>query len=387
MSDSVKPARPGRNPMVESTNTLVEPRRDAGIAPNARASLAAIRSALPVLAHLEAELSAAEPVHLPAWTGSTVHGALGWALRELTCSSTCEARHAAEPDRCAFARLFGPGASRASHVRHAGMEVPALALRPAAPVRGQVLEPGRSWSFGVTLFGASALADARPILAALERLGERGLGRGRGRMRLVRAYSSGLDLWKNGRVLAEPTALLGSSWARWSVRGALRLRALTPLHLVRDGRTISTPRLTDLIASSLRRLVALSAVRGGGVPGVRLDELTTALGADVRNAVASWERFDTTRWSERQQRRHGVEGVVGEIWVPDVSAELASLLTWAAGVGLGKGTAMGLGRVEVTVVPARAEEVEVHELEPTAPDPIAPDHPAPIAFRSLEEEA
>lgn len=324
-------------------------------------ALRELHTKLPDIVHLELVLEAVAPTLVSAWVGSSLHGAFGAALREIACSATCDAQHASEPQRCAFARLFnsalaprGPGGPT-----HA---VPSLGLRPASPAPPRVLAPGDHWPFRLTLFGSAAIQDARVALAAIDRMAESGLGRGRGRLRLASARASGIELWADGRAVADPPALPPSTWAPWRPAAALRVRGVTPLHLTRKSKPRSWPRLRNLVKPALGRLMALAEAHGRGRPALELEETAEALTAtlDGRDLVG-WEPFETSRWSERQRQHHEVAGLCGELWAPSVAAPVATLLTWASEVGIGKSTAMGLGQIDVELLaPMEAERREPH---------------------------
>lgn len=337
---------------------------------------------LPPLVRLELALEAEEPVELPAWTGSALHGALGWALAEVACSNVCAARHDAEPGRCPYARLFDVVAGRPGLSPHiAAMPVPALALRPPPPVRASVLRPGERWSFAAHVIGSEAIGDIRPLLAAVARMGERGIGKGRGRARLASARSGGRELWVSDRLDGEPQVVPASDWAARREARGVRLRSITPLHLRRSGELDRTPTFERIVDASLRRLVALAAHRGGGEPEVHVNDLGRSLSAGAGPVVARWEAFSTKRWSERQRRRHEVEGVLGELSCEDAGAATTILLA-AAEVGVGKGTAMGMGCIEIEhwplVTAPSAHPFDGEEGNPRASEP----GPAPVVRRS-----
>jgi hypothetical protein len=339
-----------------------------------------LRGALPAIARLHVCLEAVAPVRLPGWTGSTLHGAIGRALRSLTCSPSCSARHADESNRCPYAIFCEPPAAPrplSGHVR--AMPAPALALRPPAPGRARALQPGELWSFDLILIGEHAMQRTRALLAALAEMAEHGLGRGRGRLRLSSARSGGVELWRNGHVLGAPSRIEPEIWANVTAPGSVELHTVTPLALARRKALIERPSAPDLIIAALRRLVALSGFHGRREPDLQIAALSERLASQVTDELASWEPFETERYSSRQRRRHAVRGVLGEIHV-DGAGSFAPLLAWTAEVGFGKGTAMGLGAVDVRVQPR--EEVE-SAPEPAA-EPVAEPipRPAPVVSRA-----
>src|SRR5690606_15570758 len=141
-------------------------------------------------------------------------------------------------------------------------------------------------------------------------------------------------------------------------------------------RMIESPRIGDLVAPALRRLLMLAAAHGAGEPALHAAHTARALMDTVDTEEhASWERFEASRWSERQGKRHEVVGVLGALWAREVPAEVASVLRWASEVGMGKGSAMGLGQLAVELEPAPVERAAV-----AAPRVVAVDdeRPAPV---------
>lgn len=309
--------------------------------------LRALSAGLPPIVRLEIELRAVDPVLIPGWTGSMLHGALDGALRAVACSRACEARHGEQPDRCAAARLLDGRRVEAAGL--GGMSVPGLTIVPGAPAGPRVLEPGASFRFELVLLG-SATDDLEVLTAALERASGRGLGRHRGRLRLKRVRDGALDLYDRGRVVESPNPLAPAQWAPIVSGGSVHLRARTPLHVSHGGRLRRAPRTEDLVGAALRRLACLAAARGAGAVDLHVADLGERLASRAGAAIGRWEPFRTERWSSRQGRRHVVTGALGELWLAEAGPAAAPLL-WAASVGIGKGTAMGLGAIDVRWIP------------------------------------
>lgn len=350
-----------------------------------------LRELLPPLMSVDVVLEALKPVVLPAWAGSTLHGGLGWALRELTCSEICAQRHELEPQRCAFARFFGARPPSESRSRWAAATaVTSLVLRPKLSAQPSVLAPGDRYGFGMVLVGRNAIDHLPALLASVSRMAERGLGRGRGQMRLHAVRAEGVEIWLDNRFLAQPSVRAAERWAAWKGAGELHLRSATPVHLSRRGRLIATPKPRDFVGPALRRLVALAAAHGGGEPAIHVADRAEELASTIEEGSAeSWERFEATRWSERQGRRHEVVGTRGGFWASWVSASVASLLAWAGEVGVGKGTAMGLGQIEVRAAePASSSKQALDPTSETSPRSAAPrTRPAPVRIVSTQSAA
>lgn len=281
---------------------------------------------------LRARYAACETVALPPFLGGTVHGALGHAIAAVGASidDVLGPRAAPEP---------APGFVRANPPPAAVIVPPPLDLERS-------LGPGDRLDLAVLLLRPDT-ARVGVVIAALEEVGRRGLGRGRGRLELVAVEDSlGDVVWKEGEVLRspQPDPVLQVGGA-----GPWTLRTRTPLHLVRGGGLVARPIAVDLVVAAARRLVALAWVYGEP-PDLDLRELERAAVADLTGApVGDWHERLGERWSERQRRRHPVRGVLGSIPLAPTAAPYIELLAQALRFGLGKGTALGLGQLDLTL--------------------------------------
>jgi hypothetical protein len=296
------------------------------------AAVGAFAGHLPTRRQLRVEATFRQPTQLHPWLGSMLHGALGWALEEVACHPRCRALHAAEPMRCAVARLLGEPSADGVAPHLSGEAPKALALVPPAPAAARLVEAGDSFSFGVRLFGMHDEEDLEALRVALRRMGTRGFGRDRASALIDVAVEPSRP----------PTGPTG--WANVQPPGRVRIAARTPLNLRRRGRAVVDPGLADMLFFSARRLAALSAFWGGGDTALRLDHFLRRPEDPAERRA--WRLFSAQRYSARQRRRHGVSGVTGEC-EGNATADEASILSWGAEVGIGKSTAMGFGAFDV----------------------------------------
>ncbi len=118
----------------------------------------------------------------------------------------------------------------------------------------------------------------------------------------------------------------------------------TPLRTVRNGSLVENPTLADIVVAIHRRL-------GTFIPDCdQWKAIKSACIELARNtACSSWngQRLDLVRWSSRQQDELEMQGVSGELLLPDGPGELWPLLAAAQWSHLGKGTIMGLGQLVI----------------------------------------
>ena len=293
------------------------------------------RLVLPATTRVRARLRSVEAVALPGWLGSMFHGALGHALRELCCSPACERGHAAGGS-CEYRRLFErPPVGELASGRLKGDAPMPLVLEVPPPGEPCRLARGAELSLGVVLIGR-ARRDLASLTSALQRIGGRGLGAGRGRLELVALDTDEVPAQRAS------TGAAGSLTPR-----DLKIVARTPLRLFRGGELTLAPGIPDLALAIAHRTLALSVFHDDGDPGVRIEPIGQALADSARSTTMHWRRLEVTRYSERQDRRHAMEGVLGEITAAAVPAWAAHLLALGERIGVGKSSGFGFGRIAI----------------------------------------
>ncbi len=289
---------------------------------------------------------------LPAFLGSAARGLLGWELQRLVCpfSSRPACKACVIKEHCPYFVLI-----------EGETDLPGLADSP----RGYVLllernteENDRYW-FSVTLFGGCSRFLAAVTAAVLSGR-ERGLGSRRFPFQvetleevLPGGASRPLPLRPESlRTMPAPaslTAWMGNS-ASLAASGRVRLRFSTPLRLRRQGKYLGAldgPFFLDTLA---RRLEAMNILYNDGAP---LSPETRAGLHDLFSGFTplaldlTWR--DQGRYSGTQRCKVPMGGLVG--WVEaEVSPVVGEWLCVAALLHVGKGAAMGMGKVEVSLL-------------------------------------
>lgn len=308
---------------------------------------------------VEFELEAEQRVSLPRYTGATIRGALGRALRANVCSTgfeTCDGCPVLST--CPYSKAW-----------EANLDVEGAPGRMQQLPRPYVLEPidyGRKTTFdrGERLaFRLKLLGDARNqvphfILAARD-MGRFGLGRGRSKCRLreVRSFDEDgrpITLFEEGRVQRwatlgttlvdpEPTSL---DRALMDEVKRVTLSFETPLQLTHRGKPLTRFDAETLTARLTERLDALALVHQGLSTTWDFRSLR-AESRDVRvvHADVAIESFE--RYSQRSQARVPMRGILGNVVLTGVTPNLWAL--WRAGrhVHVGKQATFGFGRIRL----------------------------------------
>lgn len=128
------------------------------------------------------------------------------------------------------------------------------------------------------------------------------------------------------------------------------VRLLTPLRLRKKGCYIITTDWQFLLETAARRIEALNVLYGGGEPlgkdrWISLSTMFMGVPSPEKEDIR-W--LDYSRRSNRQRREVPMGGVVGQAFFRNTPQWLKAWLCAASLLHVGKGAAMGLGRVELS---------------------------------------
>lgn len=309
---------------------------------------------LPAVPHLPLTftLRAQAPARLPPFKGSMLRGAFGHALRRTVCSmgpeqpcESCRLRRG-----CVNTRIFETFVE--------GTPPPLLRGLPTSP-RPYVFEPGDDrrdfapgdpLTFGLLLIGQAAELQAYVTLA-VERMATAGLGVNRTPFALDQVEARTPDgaavlLFADGR--PHGPAVVPPSFAPTDglsgTRATVHLR--TPLRLkVRNG-LAETVTFRDLTFAMVRRVLELAWFHVPGA-GETIDWNFRPLLRDAE-AIACTPRLawhDWDRYSNRQQTKMTLGGLVGALHLEGDLTPFAPLLRAAEILHVGKNTTFGLGKI------------------------------------------
>jgi hypothetical protein len=303
-------------------------------------------------------LQATAPLRLGAFAGATLRGGFGHVFKRTVCiwppgeCGRCLLKHT-----CAYPYLFEtappPGAEKLR-----GLEAIPRPYVIEPPTDGRALyRPGERFDFGLVLVGR-ALDYLPYFLFTFGRLGETGLGPGRGRYDLAEVHTDGPDqprcIYRGGDgVLDGASGRLTAVELAGRFDGVGRRLAvdfLTPARIRQEGAVRAEVSFQDLIRALLRRLSSLCYFHCGSELAVDFRGLCErAGGVRTVSSALCWQRHQ--RFSGRQEQWIEMSGVVGRVVYEVAAADdwQPYLPVLAAGewVHVGKGTVMGLGKYRV----------------------------------------
>lgn len=292
------------------------------------------------LARYRLEFMVEKPLHLPAYAGSTLRGAFGGALRSSVCTTgqnACEACPLIAA--CPYAVLFETQAI-------AG-EGPIQAPRPyiiEPPQWGERnYAPGELLAFHLVLAGR-ALDQLALVLHAFVRAFRLGVGRGNGTARLARVLHIGtqenvvLEKLESALIdhetLAPPASALGET---------VTLHFHSPLRLQDNGRRATAEEYTPrrLLMALVRRVALMHEHHGAGPLALEFSKLARQSEAIVGEKNLQWR--DWSRYSNRQQQKMALGGVIGEWTLKGDLAPFLPFLHLGQWLHVGKEATFGLG--------------------------------------------
>lgn len=330
------------------------------------------RCGLIPLARYRLRFRAIEGVHLPDYAGSAWRGALGHALKRAVCVTRLDdCKPCLLYRSCAYPYLFEtPPPLNSAKMRKYPSAPHPFVLDVAG--HSQPLDPGEISELGITLVGR-ANGELPYLVFAMTQAGERGLGKGQGRLALEtvdQETAAGSGEWVSIHVAGgrlEPLPPASGSVPHPPQR--VRLVLETPLRIKRDARLVAAAdlRFADLFGSLLRRVSMLSYFHTDTPLETDFAGLTAAARevAFLRTAF-TWR--DWTRYSSRQKTTMQLGGVVGEALLAGEGLEPFWPYLWIGQyVHAGHNASMGLGRYCLEAASLQAHPMSQSPCDTTEP--------------------
>ncbi len=297
------------------------------------------------------ELEPRETIVFPAFKGNAFRGALGNALRQLTCAlqagdcGGCIVRH-----RCVYAQIFESHNTGNASILKNIEKAPHPFIIYIPDKYNLEYPPDKPFHLTLTLVG-SALDALAYFILAFEYIGSRGIGRDRGRFGVKRVSTGDTDIYDpvEKKVTRHYPVFKGTDFIQSgdaADRSHLKITLDTPLRLRSDNRLQKHISFDMLIRSLLRRLHILSALYCGGPEKVDFRGLLQiAATIQTTNSSISWNQ--QTRFSHRQERTISMGGVTGHLEFAGPIAPFLPYLRLAQSLHIGSGTSLGLGRLKM----------------------------------------
>ncbi len=303
---------------------------------------------------------AEEPLLVPEYKGSMIRGALGHALKKVSCAlKKFNCPECPILEKCAYSVCFETPIPKSSEIMKKYPKAPhPYILEPPLETKDRY-EPGEKFECLLTLVGKSKEFLSH-FTFALNVMAEEGFGKGRGKSKLISLdYLNHDGSWvplyfsETNEFLGEPHAFsindIQNRKEQFNTCQQLEIQYTTPTRLVVDGNLHSKGEIPDILPGLLRRLTLLQYFFCGGYlekDVVSLIEMSKKL----QFIYSDFQWQDWVRYSSRQDRKVIMGGFIGSIRYEQVPPEILEILCWGEYLHIGKGTVFGLGKYKLTPV-------------------------------------
>lgn len=295
-------------------------------------------------------LEALDTLGLPDYKGSTFRGGFGNSFKKVVCAlKRSDCRDCLLKIRCVYAYIFETAPPEATQVM--GMnkyeKVPHPFVIEPPEEKQRIYNPGEKLSFSLLLIGRAV--DYLPyFIYAFDELGNIGLGRGRGKYRLLSVHEKETLAYysedKTLRATLVSEQILPDAVSFETALEEVSLRFLTPARIVYQRELVSDLEFHILLRSLLRRLCLLHYFHCESSEPLWDHKLLISEAEKVATGGSSLQWHDWERYSARQGVRMKLGGVVGGITYKSVPEGFLPILKAGELFHVGKGTSFGLGK-------------------------------------------
>lgn len=311
--------------------------------------------------HLRFLLQAETVIHLGPQAGAQIRGALWAALREFACTSPGAnpkelAEHSLHCPMCRLMHLETQQGVRGMNPARPFAVRPPLSVHPE---QDRLFDRGDTFQLGISLFG-DAYDQVGYVAKAVHRMGQIGIGYGRGRFTVRDAQAVNLldettqALMQKPGVLSRPTLVqTASDTCKMMTKldaNRLHLRFLTPTTLTSNGQTQTYPDLPLLIGRLLERCQSLEAYY---TPAPQPASQWRERHLDLIERAKQIRSLVNTRWvkvesgSRRTTERSSMGGFVGEMSLTGDLSPFLEWIVWGTILHVGKNVVKGNGWYEI----------------------------------------
>ena len=294
---------------------------------------------------------------LPPFKGSTFRGAFGTALKQVVCAmKRQDCRSCLLGSSCVYASFFETkGPIKTQDGKEVAFPPHPFVIEPPLTTKMH-FQSGECLDFNLILFGRAC--DYLPYwIYAFNQMGHSGIGRKingkRAEFVLKTVLSSQGKIIYSSRDQRLVTDDVISSLVFQEPQGEVKrltIHLKTPLRVKDQNHLKADLPFSILIRASLRRISSLFSCYGDGNPNLDyhgLVERSRNKSIEIEKSDLQW--FDWTRYSNRQEVKMLMGGMMGSVSYKGNLIEFLPLLRLCEEVHLGKQTTFGLGQIGVEV--------------------------------------
>ena len=307
------------------------------------------------LAQYRITLTAREPIFMPRYAGSTLRGGFGHAFRRIVCTmGAIECSDCALNRVCPYSYIFETAPPEDATQLRGYSAVPRPFVIDPMETHGNY-RTGKPLEFLLTLIGRAI--DYLPyFLVSFRELGEIGIGRGRGRFQLTEVVAeSGRDKgetvysWETETVTNLDGVVsykdVNQETTNWPA-DKLKMSFLTPARITYDGQLTDELPFQVLIQRLMGRISALSYFHCGETLQMDFKDFIAGA-AQVETLESDLHWHDWTRYSQRQDSRMKLGGLLGSIAYAGKLEPFLPFIALGHYTHVGKNATFGLGKYRI----------------------------------------
>ncbi|MGC2238419.1 MAG: CRISPR system precrRNA processing endoribonuclease RAMP protein Cas6 [Pyrinomonadaceae bacterium] len=310
------------------------------------------------LAEYEFQLVAREDTICFPILGSTLRGAFGGALKDVSCTAAHRKCEICLLNRaCHYTGFFEPQAQK-NAPRPFTFQIPIPPLNPKLSLEDSLkmrINKGSSLPFGMTIFGADANKRLPYIIAAVSRMARKGLGMPRASFYLEEVSDAGKAIYTaeserisdDGQARTNLAEFCEKRLANLKVGDSLKLRFLMPVWLREEQKLVEKPQFFHLVKFLFGRLKNMFGHFADGA----FDFDESGFLDESRRIEISGEnlwRHDFEFYSNRRGKKERQTGVLGEMTFEGKNLKMfLPLLAAGEVLHVGSKTTFGLGQFKI----------------------------------------
>jgi len=291
--------------------------------------------------------------HLPPYKGSTFRGAFGHTIKKIACvkkQSDCDG--CLLKTKCIYSYIFEtPPPEDSSMMKNYTAAPHPFILEPPLEIKTDY-EKGEDLNFSLVLTGKAI--DYLPyFIYAFDEMGKNGIGRDRGRYDIEEVINHKADrlngtviYGREKKLLSPPGILSDGEFHNNKEIDKITISFITPARIKYEEKFVNTLEFHIFMRNILRRISLLTYFHCNGKLDVDFkDIIEKAAGISVIKSDLQW--LDWERYSNRQQSRMKMGGLIGDITFTGDLKDFLPYITTGKYIHVGKGASFGLGKYEI----------------------------------------
>ncbi len=280
---------------------------------------------------------------LNSYAGSALRGCFGHGLRSVSCiTKQKECTHCPLVNSCQYPALFEP---KPSQTQQQFSSIPAPYIIEVDNTPREIFNKGETLNFNMVLFG-DAIKQLSIIILAWQRAAFHGIGKGKARASLTQvAWQKSTNNWQTIYSQQQPNIIPHQATIvtpKTSQINKVNLTLLTPTRIQVKGKLQNSQQLQGHhFLRNLARKVSLYLQNYCQLHKLTAPELAN-LSLKANTTMQKW-----TRYSNRQQTKMHLDGLIGNI---ELTGDLTHWLPWlwlGQYTHIGKNTSFGLGHYKI----------------------------------------